>query len=305
MTWNAIALLMLLGSIWGGSFLLIKIGVSEMGPMTFATARVIIGAALLFLFNRIAGNRLPRDPRVWGRFLVMGVLGILVPFASISWGTQFIPSGLSAILNASMPLFTLIIAVIWGDELASWPRALGVLLGFAGIGLLTWPQLQRGMDAALLGELAIILASLSYAIAIVYARRAIKGQPPLVASLGQVTAGAVLFVPLALSESPWTQTPSLTAIWAVIAIGVLGTAVAYIIYYRLLQSVGATATSLVTYIVPVFGVFWGWLILGERLSWYAFAALGMIFAGILLVNKVPMGATGSRAPARARQTEEA
>jgi drug/metabolite transporter (DMT)-like permease len=301
MTWNALALMMLLGAIWGASFLFIKIGVSEMGPLTFATLRVIIGSLLLYLFSRIAGNDLPRDRRTLGRFLFMGALGILVPFAAISWGTQFIPSGLSAILNASMPLFTFIIAVIWGDERATWARAAGVLIGFAGIVLLTWPKLRGGLEAALLGELAIILASISYAVAIVYARRAIQGQPPLVASLGQVAMGAALFVPLALLESPWQQRPSMAAIGSVVAIGVLGTSVAYVIYYRLLQSVGATATSLVTYIVPVFGVFWGWIVLDERLSWHAFAAFGMILAGMLLINASRDDAHTDQKSARVQQ----
>ncbi|MBN1401075.1 MAG: DMT family transporter, partial [Anaerolineae bacterium] len=130
MDWTALAWLLMLGAIWGASFLFIKIGVSQMGPMTFATGRVLIGSILLYLFCRLSRVRLPRKPRVWGRFAVMGALGILVPFASISWGTQFIPSGLSAILNASMPLFTVIIAMAWGDEGASLTRVLGVLLGF-------------------------------------------------------------------------------------------------------------------------------------------------------------------------------
>jgi drug/metabolite transporter (DMT)-like permease len=287
MNWTALGWLLMLGAIWGASFLFIKIGVSQMGPMTFATARVLIGSGLLYIFCRLNRAPWPRDARVWGRFAVMGALGILVPFAAISWGTQFIPSGLSAILNASMPLFTVIIAMVWGDEGASLTRVLGVLLGFVGIALLTLPELQGGIRAALLGEIAIVLASLSYAIAIVYARGVLRDQPPLVASFGQVSMGCLFFLPLALLERPWTMSPSTEAIGAMIAIGALGTAVAYVIYYRLLQSVGATMTSIVTYIVPVFGVFWGRVILSEHLSWHAFAALGLIFAGLGLIRRAP------------------
>ncbi|MFH1086347.1 MAG: EamA family transporter, partial [Chloroflexota bacterium] len=238
--------------------------------------------------------RVPREPAVWGRFAVMGAAGILVPFAAIAWGTQFIPSGLSAILNASMPLFTFLIAIAWGDERASVRRAVGVLVGLAGILVLTWPQLRGGVQASLLGELAIILASASYAVAIVYARHALRGQPPLMASLGQVSTGFALLLPVALLERPWQMAPSARALGAVVALGVLGTALAYILYYRLLQQVGATGTSIVTYIVPVFGVFWGWVVLGERLSWHAFAALALILCGMLLINRLPGRAQAPR-----------
>ena len=300
MTYNSFGLLMLLSAIWGASFLFIKIGVSGMPPLSFAMLRVFIGSIVLLLIIRAKRQRLPTDPRVWAHFAVMGMLGILVPFSAISWGTQYIESGVSAILNATMPLFTFILATVWGDEQLSFERALGLLMGLGGIVVLTWPQLQGGvqaglLQASLLGELAVVLASLSYAIAIVYARHNLAEQPPLVASLGQVSVGWLFFIPLALLEKPWTQLPSLRVIGAVLALGILGTALAYILYYRLLQSVGATATSLVTYIVPVFGIFWGWAVLNEQLSWHAFVALLMILLGLIFINGLPKRPkTGSR-----------
>jgi drug/metabolite transporter (DMT)-like permease len=288
MTYTNLGLMLLLSAIWGASFMLIKIAVGDLGPMTLAGLRVLTGSVVLALIIRAKGQRFPRGWRLWGRFAVMGATGILVPFAAISWGTQYIASGLSAILNASMPLFTFITAMLWGNEKATWKRGLGVLIGFGGILILTWPNLQSGLQTSLLGELAVVLAALSYAVAIVYAKRVLSDQPPLLASLGQVSTGFILFVPLMALEQPWTHTPLLVSIGAVMILGVFGTAIAYLIYYRLLASVGATTTSIVTYIVPVFGIFWGWAILGERLSWNAFVALAMILSGLLLVNRLPI-----------------
>jgi len=286
MSYTYLALLLLLSAIWGASFLFIKIGVSEMGPLTFATLRVLIGSVVLLLISRLRRERLPTDPKLWLRFAIMGTFNALVPFATIAWGTQYIPSGLSAILNATMPLFTFILAAAWGNERLSLHRVCGLLIGFAGIIVLTWPQLRGGLQASLWGELAVIVGSLSYAIAAVYARRSLAGQSPIIASLGQVSMGFLLFIPFSLLEKPWTFNPSIRAILALLALGVLGTGVAYIIYYRLIQGLGATGASLVTYIVPLFGIFWGWAVLGERLSWHAFVALLMILVGLVLVNNL-------------------
>jgi drug/metabolite transporter (DMT)-like permease len=291
-------LLLLLGAIWGASFLFIKIGVTEMGPLTFAMLRVFIGSLGLLAAIRLNGQRIPTDRQTWQRFAVMGAVGITIPFAAISWGTQYIPSGLSAILNASMPLFTAVLAAVWGDERLTLRRVGGVIVGLSGIMVLTLPSLQDGLlqglaQTSLLGELAIILASLSYAVAVVYARHHLINQPPLIASLGQVSTGWLFLLPFALMERPWMALPAPRGLAAVVTLGVFGTSLAYIIYHRLLQTAGATATSLVTYIVPVFGVFWGWLILGERIGGNAFVALALILGGVVLVAR----------PTRARSAE--
>ena len=295
MSYTLLALLLLLSAIWGASFLFIKIGVSEMGPLTFATLRVLVGSLVLLIISRLRREKLPTDPKLWRRFAVMGIFNALVPFGTIAWGTQYIPSGLSAILNATMPLFTFILAAAWGGERLTVRRVCGICIGFAGIIVLTWPQLRGGMQASLWGELAVIVGSLSYAIAAVYARRSLAGQSPIIASLGQVSTGFLLFIPFSLLERPWTFTPSTQAILALLALGILGTGFAYILYYRLIQGLGATGASLVTYIVPLFGIFWGWAVLGERLSWHAFVALLMILGGLLLVNNLPArGSVGKR-----------
>ncbi len=281
--------LLLLGAIWGASFLLIKIGLAEMGPMTLALLRVSLGAVVLGAILAVRRERLPREGRLWLRLVLMAALGIAVPFAAISWGTQHIASSLSAILNAAMPLFTFCIVALSGGEPAGLRRLVGVLLGLSGILILVLPQLlQGGLQATVFGQLAVVAAALSYALAVVYANRHLKNQSPLHVSFGQLTLAALMLAPLALMEDSWRATLTYRSIGAVAVLGVLGTALAYLIYYRLIREAGATFTSLVTYITPVFGVFWGRLILNERLTWNAFAALGLILSGLLLVRGRPV-----------------
>ncbi|MHB1295815.1 MAG: DMT family transporter [Anaerolineae bacterium] len=277
-------LLLMLSAIWGASFLFIKVGMAEMGPMMFATLRVLVGSLVLLAIVLVRREKVPSDWRTWARFTFMGVFNALIPFYTIAWGTRQIPSGLSSILNATMPLFTVVMAALWASERLTFGRAAGVLVGFGGILVLAWPQVQGGVQADLLGQLAVVVGALSYAIATVYARRKLVGHPPLVASLGQISTGFLVCVPFALAEGAPTQVPSIKVILSLLALGVLGTAVAYLIYYRLVREAGATFASAVTYINPLFGIFWGWLLLGERLPWIAFAALALIFAGLLLIN---------------------
>lgn len=287
MTLSSLGELLLLGAIWGASFLFIKIGVSDLRPLTFATLRVLVGSGVLLLVILLRRLALPQGRRLWGRLVVMGAVGIVIPFGAIAWGTQYIASGLSAILNATMPLFTFGLAVLLGDEPLTLRRALGLIVGFGGILVLTWPKLQAGGRSEVWGQVAVIIASLSYAAAIVYAKRHLAQEPPLLTSFGQVSMGCLILMPLAFAELPWRQTFTPRAIGAVLAIGIVGTAMAYILYYRLLREVGPTATSLVTYIVPLFGIFWGRIILKEVLSWHAFAALALILASLILVNGLP------------------
>ncbi len=285
MNYGYIVLLMLLGSIWGASYLFIKIGVSEMGPLTVAMVRVLVGSLVLLAITVLRRERLPRQAREWLRFAGAGLLNAFIPFTLLAWGTQFIPSGLSAILGATMPLFTFVLAILLDGERLTAGRAAGMVISFGGIVVLTIPQLvQGGLRASLWGQAACILASLSYALAIIYARRNLRGYSPLAASLGQVGTGWALLFPFALLDRPWAYNPSPRAILALLALGALGTGVAYIIYHRLIQTAGATAASVVTYITPLFGVFWGRIVLGERLSWNALAALMIILVGLVLIN---------------------
>jgi drug/metabolite transporter (DMT)-like permease len=275
--------LLVLGLIWGASFLMIKIGIAEIEPLTFAMARVAIGAATLWIFWRRGGAAFPLDSRALTCFAILGLVGIALPFALSTWGTQFIPSGLSAILNATMPLFTIILAAASGAEDLSWRRSAGVLCGFGGILLVTWPGLRGELGAGQAGQAAVVLAALCSAAGIVYARHKAAGLSPLALS-------TLWLLPVIVAQRPWAAPgPSWAAVAAALAIGTLGTGVAYVLYYRLLADLGATGASLVTFMVPIFGIFWGWAVLGERLTGEAFVALGAIIMGSMMVNDRPFG----------------
>ncbi len=290
--------LLLLSAIWGASYMLIKIGVAVIEPLTFAMLRVFFGTLTLLAIALARRQPLPRAAADWRRFCFVGAFNILIPFGAISWGTQHLPSGVAAILNATMPLFVFILASASGTEALSGRRLAGLLVGFGGIVVLTLPRLEGGVTLGLWGSLAIVGAALSYSVATVIARRHLTGYPPLVAALGQIGTGWLFLLGASsIMESPWTLPVTLEPLLAAAFLGAVGTAVAYLIYYRLVREVGATRTALTTYVVPLFGVFWGWAILGERLSWHAFAALGMILAGLLLVNGIP-GAAGRAASRR-------
>lgn len=287
MSLRHIGLLVLLGAIWGASFMFIKIGVSEMGPFTFATLRVLIGGIVLLLTLYLNKQAIPRDWKSWRPFMFLGAFNVLVPFGLIAWGEQSIPSAIASILNGSMPLFTLLLAAVFDKERITLGRILGLLVGFAGIMILTLPQLSNNISASILGELAVIVAVISYSVSTVYAHRHTRQVNPLTASFGQITMGFLWLTPFALSEQPWHLTLSLKAVLAVVAIGVLGTAIAYQIYFRLVYEGGATLASLVTFISPLFGIVYGRLVLQEPIHWTALAALACILASILLIRGAP------------------
>jgi drug/metabolite transporter (DMT)-like permease len=287
-------LLFLLGAIWGASFLLIKVGTTEIAPLTFALLRVSIGAATTAVVLAIGRKRLPRDGRVWGHLAVMGLFGIGVPYAAISWGTQYIPSSLSAILNGMMPIFTFLVVVIMGSERFTLRRLIGVILGFAGTSVLVLPQLTSGgIQASVLGSLAVILAALSYAVAVVYAKRHVSHLPYEIATFGQLALAALMLLPLAIVEPSWRAAVTMRSVGSLLFLGTVSTALAYLIYYRLIREAGATFTSLVTYISPPFGVFWGRLILDEAITVNVIAALGLILVGLLLVRTAPRFSAGT------------
>lgn len=280
-----LAWLLLLSAIWGASYMLIKVGVAEMPPLTFAMMRVFFGTLVLAVMVRAQRLAIPRSRGDWQRYLFMGMFNTFLPFAAISWGTQHIPSGIASILNATMPLFVFTLAIALHLERPSLWRLLGLLLGFAGIVVLTLPRLEGGLNVGLLGSLAIVASAICYAVATVFARRHMSGYAPLVSSLGQVGTGWVFLLVTSLAiEGPLTPPVSLRSLGVAAFLGAVSTALAYLIYYRLVRNIGATRTSMNSFVIPLFGVFWGWLILDERLGWHAFLALGLIVVGLVLVN---------------------
>jgi len=279
--------LLILGAIWGSSYLFIKVAVAEVPPLTLVAARLALAAAILWVLLLVTRQRVPRDRRVWAIFAVMGVLNGVLPYSLITWSEQTISSGLAALLQATMPLFTVLLAhFLLRDERLTATKVVGIVLGFAGVGVLMLPDLKQGAQANVLAQLAMVASSVSYAGAALVARSQLRHQAPLVSTAGQLVCGAAIMVPLSLLvDGPPRTVPSAAAVWSWLALTLLGTVVAYIIYYGLIKRTSATFTSLVTYLIPVAGLVLGWLVLDEPLHLGLFAGLGLILAGVLLVRR--------------------
>lgn len=278
-------LLIILSVLWGGSFFFVELALDGLGPFTLVTGRVGLGALALLIFVRATGNRMPREARLWGAFLVMGALNNLIPFTLIAWGQVHIDSGLASILNATTPLFTVLLAhVLTRDERMTTGKFVGVLFGLAGVAVLIGPDALSGLGAQGLGQIAVLVASLSYGFAGIFGRR-FKDIPPSVAAAGMLTTSTVMVAPLAvLIERPWTASPGVGALLAVLGMAVLSTALAYLLYFRILARAGATNLLLVTFLIPVSALVLGILFLGERLDWTAYAGMALIFLGLAAVD---------------------
>jgi drug/metabolite transporter (DMT)-like permease len=285
MSFRNFLILLILGLIWGASFLFIKVAVATIPPLSVAFGRTALAAVLLYLVLRSRGLTMPGWGPVWGTFLLMGFFNGAVPYTLITWAEIHIDSGLAAILNALMPLFTVLLAhVFTGDERLTWTKVVGIVLGFLGVLTLIGPAVLKGLGKDVVAQLAVMAAALCYAIAIIYGRR-LKEVTPLVSATGQLFCAAFLTLPMSLLfDAPWALAPSFISLGALTCLSLLGTALAYLLYYYLLPRIGSTNLSLVTYLIPITGVFWGALLLGERLHWSAFLALGLILAGISGVN---------------------
>lgn len=278
-------LLVVLSVLWGGSFFFVELALDGLGPFTLVTGRVGLGALALLIFVRATGNRMPREARLWGAFLVMGALNNLIPFTLIAWGQVHIDSGLASILNATTPLFTVLLAhVLTRDERMTTGKFVGVLFGLAGVAVLIGPDALSGLGAQGLGQIAVLVASLSYGFAGIFGRR-FKDIPPSVAAAGMLTTSTVMVAPLAvLIERPWTASPGVGALLAVLGMAVFSTALAYLLYFRILARAGATNLLLVTFLIPVSALALGILFLGERLDWTAYAGMALIFLGLAAVD---------------------
>jgi drug/metabolite transporter (DMT)-like permease len=279
-------LLVGLGVIWGSSYMFIRIAVAEVPPITLVASRLVLAALVLIIALRAAGRPMPRSKKLWGAYAVMGFLSGALPYVLISWGEQYIHSSLAALLQATMPIFTVILALfLANDERMSWTMVLGVVLGFAGVAVLMLPDLRQGLQANLLGQLAIVASSLSYAGATVFARNRLRGQPPLTSTMGQLTTGALYTLPLSLLiDRPFDLSPSPAAIASWLALTILGTVVAYVIYYALIDRASATFVSTVTYIIPIVGLILGAIVLDEPVTINLLVSAALIILGVLLVR---------------------
>jgi drug/metabolite transporter (DMT)-like permease len=283
--WGVLALLSL---VWGGSFLFNGVAVRELPFLTIVTLRVGLAALALHVVLRVMGLRLPRERSVWAAFIGMGILNNVIPFTLIVWGQSHIASGLASILNATTPLFTVIVAHYFTtDERLTGHRLMGVIVGFFGVAVMVGAAALAGLNANVLAQLAILGAALSYGCSGVYGRRfKAMGIPPLATATGQVTASSVMLLPFALYlDRPWTlPMPSLAAILSILALALVSTAFAYLLFFRLLARAGATNAGLVTFLIPVSAILFGVVLLGETLEPRHIAGMALIGAGLLLMD---------------------
>jgi len=292
------ALLVILSILWGGSFFFVGVAVKALPPLTLVVLRVGLAALALQLVLRARGLGMPRDGRSWAAFFGMGLLNNMIPFSLIVWGQAQIASGLASILNATTPLFTLVVAhLLTRDERLSGGKLAGILCGLAGVAVIIGPESLHGLGGDLLPQLAVLGAALSYACAGVFGRRfARMGIAPLQTAAGQVSASTILLLPLALLvDRPWQlAVPGLPVWGAVLGLALVSTALAYILYFRLLASAGATNLLLVTFLIPVSAILLGTVFLGERLAAGDFAGMALIGLGLLVIDGRLAGALGAR-----------
>lgn len=276
----------LLSLIWGGSFFFAKVAVEDIGPLTVVLGRVALAAVILNLFVVGRGLALPRTVAGWTPFIVMGVLNSIIPYSLIFWGEVHIASGLAAILNATTPLFTMLVAhVATADERLTPAKIGGVLIGLLGVVVIMGRDLFEMASSNGLAQLAVLAASLSYGVSGVYGRR-LKGTPPMISAGAQMTAATVMLAPIALLvERPWANaTPHADSVASVLALAVLSTAIAYLIFFRILASAGASNVSLVTLLVPVSSLTLGAIFLGEPLVLAQLGGMLLIATGLLLID---------------------
>jgi len=282
-------LFVLLGFFWGSSYLFIKIGVEAgLTPFTLITLRLFIGFLLLGTVVAIAREPLPRDRRTYGHLIVMGAVNIAIPFSLITWAEQTTGSALAAILTAPVPLFVIVIAaILLRDERITINRLAGLVVGFVGVAILVGFDPAAIAGGNLAGEFALIGATVSYACGAVYARRNIHGLRPMIPAIFQVFFALVIVSTLALiTERPLDLIPrmQLDALFAVVWLGLLGSGLAYLVFFRLLGSWGATRTSMVAYLLPVFGITLGWLVLKEPIDARLLIGTALVIGGVALVN---------------------
>jgi drug/metabolite transporter (DMT)-like permease len=282
------AMLASLSVLWGGSFFFNGIAVRELPPFTIVAARV--GIAALALWSMLAALRIdmPRVPGLWTAFIAMGLLNNAIPFALVVWGQHHVASGLAAILNATTPLFTVMAAhFLTPDEPLTPGKAVGVAAGLVGVVVMLGADLLAGLGTGLLAQAACLAAAMSYAMAGVFGRRFGRMRvPPLATAAGQVTASTLVMLPLALlADRPWALPAPGPETWgALVGLGLLSTALAYVLYFRILAATGATNLLLVTFLIPVSAILLGAMVLGERLEPKHFIGMALIGAGLAFID---------------------
>ncbi|ROU04185.1 DMT family transporter [Histidinibacterium lentulum] len=281
--WTELALLAL---IWGASFLSIRLALFEIGPAWVVAHRTVWAALSLWLVACALRLPLPRAPRVWGAFLVMGCLNNVIPFLLMAWGQQHIETGLTSILNAGTALWgVLLAALVFADERLTARRAAGVTLGLAGVALAVGPGALRGLDLTSLAQLAVIAGTVSYAVAAIWARKRLSGLPPILAAAGMLSGAALVSLPLAVAlEGPPDLTLAPRTLGSIAYFALVATAGAYLLYYRVLAMAGSGNLMLVTLMIPPTAILLGTLVLGETLEPTAYGGFALLALGLAVLD---------------------
>src|SRR5215212_2083908 len=272
----------MLSALWGGSFLFIRVAVPALGPFLLVGLRVGLAAAVLTLYA-LAIGRVPKIRTRWRSFLVLGFLNAAVPFSLISAAEIYLTASLAAILNSTTVMFTAIVAAVWMGDVLTARKAIGIVLGIAGVTVLVgWDPLPLN-------------GGVLFALAATYAKQSFSGIPPLGMAIGQLCGAVVLLAPLAAVSVP-AEAPSFVVALSMLGLALLSTAVAYLIYFRLIENVGPTSTVTVTLLVPVFGLLFGILLLDEPFGLGTLAGLGIILTSVVLITGIERGGSKDMGP---------
>jgi drug/metabolite transporter (DMT)-like permease len=296
-------ILLTLAVIWGGAFFFIGVAVRHVPPLTYVWLRVSIAAAAMWIYVKARGGSVGLPREVWGAMVLLALLNNALPFALFGWGQTHIASGLASILNATTPIWGVVVAHIFTQDERMTPRKIaGVLLGFGGVATMIGPALLANVGTDALAQLACVTASLSYALAAVWARRFRRmGVSPISVTTGQLTAGAIIMLPVSMVvDQPWTHALPPVSAWAAIAaLALLCTAFGYVLYFRLIDRAGATNALLVTLLVPPVAILLGALFLGETLAPQDFVGLALIALGLAAIDGRLVTALAARRPPQA------
>lgn len=280
-----LAVLLVLATLWGGSYTFIKVGVETIPPVTLIAARTLLAGAILLAVIRWRGLRLPRDLATWRLFLVQACLNSVLPFTLIAWAERSVEAGLATILSSTSPIFVVLLGLLAGTgERLSPLKLAGIASGLAGTLLIVGVEAMAGFGADLAAQLALVAASLCYGGAALFGRH-FKGLDPIMPAAGSLICGAIILIPLSLMlDRPWTLSPSMASIQALLALSVFSTALAFVIYFRLIGRLGSVATTSVAYLRVPTGVLIGMVALGETLAPTAWGGLVLIVGGVLAMT---------------------
>ena len=278
---SELALLLLLATLWGASYSFIKLGVATIPPITLIAARTLIAGVLLLVIMRWRGIRMPRDGATWSRFAVQACLNSVIPWTLIAWGERFVDAGLATILNSAAPIFAfLLTALVTRHEAVTVRKLFGVVAGMAGICLVVGVKALDHIGREFFAEIAIVIATVCYACGAIFSR-GFKGLDPMAPAVGSLLCGTAMLLPLSLvCEQPWTLAPSAGSLVALLALAVFSTAAAFVIYFRLIQTLGSVGTTAQAYLRVPIGVALGVTLLGETLAPTAWIGLGCVVVGV-------------------------